>query len=470
MKTIVRKTGFLIAVLSVFVMASLTMGGHANAASAGLSTDTLNLAIDENGSVKFSGNDGGKELKFVWTFPKGLEVTRGAKSKNLDEFKVKRKKRRLKIETDGKGSFSAEIVLSSDKAGTYVLSNKKAAISFSPDDVTVTVAAGGPPPPGPPPPTPDVTFTLRVCEGATWQIRANMVLSDLYLFGDGPCGSSTTLPGPEIRVNEGGTVSIKLINDASNDHYHALIFPGLNVAGAGVAVKPGDEMTYVLPTGRPGTFYYAAAELDMISPAKLNIREIDRGMYGGIVVQSPNERHVRPEHDAIRFFDEIPRVVAGGDISFDANTIVTVPGEAGHKSPTYLTHEFLVNGITIDSKVEGNNLETVVMHGEVGEDTLMRMICVGSETHALHLHGHLVDATGDGLTTDAGGAIAAIVPTDVVRCPSGDVRNLYVAVRAPGTWVWHCHRETHLLNNLDADYPGGMFTHLDATGSGKKDD
>ena len=133
MKTIVRKTGFLIAVLSVFVMASLTMGGHANAASAGLSTDTLNLAIDENGSVTFSGNDGGKELKFEWTFPKGLEVTRGAKS-NLDEFKVKRKKRQLKIETDGKGSFSAEIVLSSDKAGTYVLSNKKAAISLSPDD------------------------------------------------------------------------------------------------------------------------------------------------------------------------------------------------------------------------------------------------------------------------------------------------------------------------------------------------
>ena len=86
------------------------------------------------------------------------------------------------------------------------------------------------------------------------------------------------------------------------------------------------------------------------------------------------------------------------------------------------------------------------------------------------LHGHLVDATGNGLTTDGFGAVADTVPTDVVRCPSGDVRNLYVAVRAPGTWVWHCHRETHLLNNLDADYPGGMFTHLEAGSGGNDDD
>ena len=284
-----------------------------------------------------------------------------------------------------------------------------------------------------------------------------MVLSDLYLFSDGPCSSSPTLPGPEIRVTEGDDVTITFINDGSL--HHALIFPGLNVDGAGVAVAPGAEKTYVLPTTMPGTFYYAAAELDGFMP-RPNRREIDRGLYGGIVVRSENERLVRPEFDAVRFFDEIPRD--------DWNeTRTTVPGEPGHAPPTYLTHEFLVNGKTIDSKVDGNNIESVVLHGEVGEDMVMRMICIGSETHALHLHGHIPFATADGLTTGTGpGGVAATIPTDVVRCPSGDVRNLYVAVRAPGTWVWHCHRETHLLNNLDADYPGGMFTHLEAAGAG----
>jgi len=101
---------------------------------------------------------------------------------------------------------------------------------------------------------------------------------------------------------------------------------------------------------------------------------------------------------------------------------------------------------------------------------VMRMICIGSETHALHLHGHITDTTVDGLTlTKDGTEVADTILTDVVRCPSGDVRNVYVLVRAAGTWVWHCHRETHLLNNLDADYPGGMFTHLEVI-NGKEDD
>jgi len=296
-----------------------------------------------------------------------------------------------------------------------------------------------------------------------------MVLSDLYLFSDSSCSNSPTLPGPELRVEHDQVVSIRFINDTFNSKAHALIIPGLNMEGAGVMVLPGYEKTFILPTGTPGTFFYAAAEFDTVTPES-NRREIDRGMYGGIVVRSDSERRVRAEFDSIRFFDEIPRVVEGGDISFDTHTIDTLPGELGHVSPTYKTHEFLVQGKTIDSKVDGNNLESVALHGSVGEDTVMRMICVGSETHALHLHGHLVDVTANGLTTGGPDGPAETVPTDVVRCPFGDVRNTYVRVRAAGTWVWHCHRETHLLNNLDADYPGGMFTHLEVSGGGDDDD
>ena len=479
MKTFSGKAGFLIAILSVLAMARLPPGGQASAAaSASLSTDTLDLAINEDGSVTFSGDDDGEELEFEWTFPGELEVTRGG-ALNLDKFRVDRRRGRLEVETDGEGSFSATIVLSSDTAGTYVLSNREADISFSPEDVTVTV--GGSPPGPPPDPSPGapspatLTFTLRLCEEATWEIRRNMVLTNLYLLGDGPCSSSPTLPGPEIRVNKDDIVTIKFINDGNLPH--ALIFPGLTVIGAGDAVASSGETTYILPTGRAGTFYYAAGLFDGSGSAVLDAdlnpspdrREIDRGMYGGIVVKSASERFVRPEFDAIRFFDEIPRVVAGGNITFNTHTVDTLPGEPNHKSPTYITHEFLVHGKTIDSKVDGNNLESVVLHGEVGEFTLMRMICIGSETHALHLHGHLADTTADGLTADVSGPVPTI-PTDVVRCPFGDVRNLYVDVRAPGTWVWHCHRETHLLNNLDADYPGGMFTHLEAASGGEKDD
>ncbi len=240
MNTFPGKSGFLTAVLSVLVMISLTLGGNASASppcsppSASLSVVALSLDKGAVGSVTLTGCDGGKEREFEWKFPKKLKVTRG--ESNLKKFKVKKGK--LKVETDGKGACSAEIRLSSDIAGTFVLSNKEASIDFSPKDVTVTVSDAGSPPPSIPP-SATVTFTLRLCEGATHEIRRNMVLSDLYLFSDGSCTSSPTLPGPEIRVKEGGDVEIIFINDSYNSDPHALIFPGLVVSGAGIPVDVG---------------------------------------------------------------------------------------------------------------------------------------------------------------------------------------------------------------------------------------
>ena len=456
MKTFLGKAGFLIAILSIAIVSTLTLGRNAAAApSAEFSTDMLTLDINQNGMVTFSGDDDGKERKFVWTFPENLKVTRDREaSSNLDKFKVDGRKRKLTVETEGDGSFTAVIGLSSDVPGMYVLQNKEASINFSPRDVTVKVSTGSPPDPPPDPGTEN--FTLILKEGQTWEIRRNMILSDLLLFSDG--GSVHTLPGPEIRVNEDAMVTVTFKNMTNKTH--TLVFPGLDVMGAENEVLAGVTAIYTLPTNTPGTFYYAGKTAE----------ETDRGMYGGIVIKSDKERDVSPEFDAIRFFDEIPRVVGDGVITFANASITTVPvpdpvtGVLNHTTPTYRTHEFLVNGKTIDSKVKGNNLETVTLKGRIGEYMVMRMICIGSETHALHLHGHITDTTVDGLTTKGVGDTAVpadTILTDVVRCPSGDVRNVYVRVRAAGTWVWHCHRETHLLNNLDADYPGGMFTHLE---------
>ena len=47
MKTFPSKAGSFIAFLGAFVVATLTLGGHASAATAGLSTDMLNLSVGE---------------------------------------------------------------------------------------------------------------------------------------------------------------------------------------------------------------------------------------------------------------------------------------------------------------------------------------------------------------------------------------------------------------------------------------
>ena len=289
-----------------------------------------------------------------------------------------------------------------------------------------------------------VNITLLLQE-SPWEIRPNLVLQELYLFSQD--GRPPTLPGPEIRVNEGDYVEVTITNTMS--HSHTLIFPGLGGTGMGeLELPPGGSNVFSFLGSTPGTYYYAGK-----TP-----QERDRGMYGAIVVHSPNERPIPPQLDYVRFFDEIPRDWK--------DSIDTVHGDPDHVKPTYHTHEFILNGKTIDSKVRGNNIEGIKLFADIGETLVIRTISIGSETHAPHVHSHLFDTTENGLTTKDGEP-ALTTPTDVVRMPSLAVKNLYITARSLGPWPLHCHVETHLLNNEDADYPGGMFTFLDVGSVGQ---
>jgi len=283
-----------------------------------------------------------------------------------------------------------------------------------------------------------VSFTFTLQE-ASWELRPNMVLTGLYLFSNGV--AEPTLPGPAIRVHEGDLVELTVTNMLNEPH--TLIFPELVNSGSEVLeLLSGETKMFRFTANKPGTFFYAGKTPE----------ERDRGMYGAIIVLSPYERQIPPNLDYIEFYDEIPRDWQ--------DTVTTVHGDPDHQKPTYATHEFILNGKTIDSKVKGNNLEVNEIFAKIGQTLVIRTISIGSETHAPHVHSHLFHATDNGLTT-LGDQPAPTTPTDVVRMPSLYVRNLYLTARAEGSWPLHCHVETHLLNNKDADYPGGMFTFLE---------
>jgi len=110
------------------------------ATSASLSPASLSLTTGQSGSSVFSGNDGNSSKTFKWSYPSGLSVSKGSYS-NLSSFSISTSYRTITIKTAGKGSFSATINLSSSTAGTYVVKNTSAGISFSPKDITVTVGS-----------------------------------------------------------------------------------------------------------------------------------------------------------------------------------------------------------------------------------------------------------------------------------------------------------------------------------------
>lgn len=383
-------------------------GQKAEIAPTQVAVQVSTSTISYKETVTLSGNDGlFKDRTFAWSIPSNLKVTAGTGT-NVT-YSVGSSS--ISVKTLGKGYFSAPMLVSSTRAGTYLLKNTRADLPMTAKDVTVTATVG---PPGPQ----TRSFTLRLAE-SNWTIRPNMVLPGFWLIGG-------TLPGTEIRVNQGDTVKITFTND--HTQAHALRFRnGLTVTGDGVMVPAGGSYNYQFLADKPGTFYYTGE--DAVAT--------DRGMYGAIVIKSPQESPVF--HDMVHFWDEIPRKWTN----------------VNHPFPTYATHEFVINGKTMDSKVSGNNVTGNAPHGKVGQRSLVRLINTGVHTHAPHLHGHLNDiAPGDD-------PLAPQVPTDVAIALPGSVGHHYINARAAGTWMYHCHVETHLLNNPDGEYPGGMFTHVE---------
>ncbi len=90
-----------------------------------------------------------------------------------------------------------------------------------------------------------------------------------------------TVPGPMLRVMEGDTVEITLINPAESKFPHNIDLHAVNGPGGGAAVTnvaPGESKTFTFKALNPGVYVYHCA----FTPPWEHIAQ---GMYGGIVVE-----------------------------------------------------------------------------------------------------------------------------------------------------------------------------------------
>jgi FtsP/CotA-like multicopper oxidase with cupredoxin domain len=92
---------------------------------------------------------------------------------------------------------------------------------------------------------------------------------------------------------------------------------------------------------------------------------------------------------------------------------------------------------TIDGRAFVGN--TPVFKARVGETVQWDVIAIGSEHHTFHVHGHRW-RTRDGEARD----------TQTV----GPAESLRVRWREnePGTWLYHCHVETHMMAGMIGTY------------------
>ncbi|MEP6855252.1 MAG: multicopper oxidase domain-containing protein [Pedococcus sp.] len=182
---------------------------------------------------------------------------------------------------------------------------------------------------------------------------------------------AATLPGPQLVVHTGDTVTVTLHNGISTAM--SLTFPGipgtsftagLSATAEQTGIAPGAMASYTFTATRPGTFLYEAGHTPNGS------RQVAMGLAGALVV-TPGDGSAYGS-SATAFADEAVVVLGEVDPAFNDNPLTF---DLRNFRPDYR----LVNGKAFP--------ETDAIPTDVGHRVLLRYVNAGSVAHPMGLLG-----------------------------------------------------------------------------------
>jgi nitrite reductase (NO-forming) len=268
-----------------------------------------------------------------------------------------------------------------------------------------------------------VTFTLTATE-QTAEL-AEGVSYDFWTFNG-------TVPGPLLRVMEGDTVELTLVNLPTNNNGHNIDLHAVNGPGGGAAVTnvmPGESKTFTFKALRAGAFVYHCAY-----PPPYH--HIAQGMYGGIVVEPPGGL---PQVDR-EFY------VMQGDW-YTAGTVADKghepfsPAKAMLEEPEFITFNGNFDALTKIAPLQAKVGESVRLFFGVGGPN------VGSNFHII---GEMFDRVYTGSPD------TFIANEETWYVPPGSVATFELTLDEPGTYL--------LVDHALFRVAKGAAGHLDVTG------
>lgn len=219
----------------------------------------------------------------------------------------------------------------------------------------------------------------------------------------GGAGAGESITGPLIRARAGDTLKIHFKNmDTLYQRPHSMHFHGVHyrvgsdgafiprVSGPGANVKPGQSFTYELRAADDSVGVWPYHDH---SPSMHE--SIQGGLYGAMSIAGRDER--LPDREFLVFFAAM-------------DDFMTINGRA-----------FVGN--------------TPVYHAQVGDRVQWDVLTLGDDFHTFHIHGHRWRAA-DGRNVD----------TQVL----GPAESFKIGFRedVPGSWLYHCHVESHMMNGM----------------------
>jgi manganese oxidase len=216
-----------------------------------------------------------------------------------------------------------------------------------------------------------------------------------------------TVPGPVLRVTQGDTVHVTLIN--KGQHPHSVHFH---------SIHPGnqDGVFQVIPAGGTGTYTFTAEPFG-VYPYHCHIEPLDqhvaRGLYGMMIIDPPKPRPAAKE---------LTMVLNGFDTNFDKeNELYAFNGLPGyyHDNPVPL---------------------------KVGE--LVRVYLVNmtefDDVNSFHFHANMFNWIPQGTS------LTPSYLTDVVHLGIADRGILEFRYKFPGQFLFHAHQNELTLHGWNA--------------------
>jgi len=136
-----------------------------------------------------------------------------------------------------------------------------------------------------------IEYTLQA-SAFNWEVRPGKTI--------GAWGFNQQVPGPVLRAKQGDTLVVKVINnlpEATMVHWHGIRLPA-SMDGTGEVqrpIQPGETFEYRFELPDAGTFWYHSHQNETV--------QMERGLYGGIVVEAENDPVV--DNDRILLIDDM---------------------------------------------------------------------------------------------------------------------------------------------------------------------
>jgi FtsP/CotA-like multicopper oxidase with cupredoxin domain len=289
----------------------------------------------------------------------------------------------------------------------------------------------------------DNEFTITAKEEIL-QINENVTLPVWTFEG--------SVPGSEIRVQEGEELTIHLKNELPEPvtiHWHGVPVPNNMDGIPGVtmnAVQPGETFTYNFTAEDPGTYWYHSHQD--------GVNQVDKGLYGSFIVEPKNAEEIY-DKDYVLMLDEwMSEENTSMDMSsmdhsgMNMESSEEYDGMSGHQEDSHsseMEHDMSMYDLfTINGK-SGSSVEPLLV--EKGDKVRLRFINAGFMSHKIHVHGHDIKViSSDGQDIENPDSFK----DHLISIAPGERYDVVFEAGNEGQWYIECHGDMEGTQGMKA--------------------